>query len=113
MTFTIDAATNHYSYYELILKESLTMRRNGAANSNYFKSSLCCRQVLRKTTEQLHIRHSTLTKKLDFNYESLSNAYDRIYNYIIGTSYWSISRAADYLTAIQYHDEQIGNHFQI
>src|SRR5690606_4173543 len=31
MTFAIDAGANHFSYYELILKEPLTMKRNGAA----------------------------------------------------------------------------------
>src|SRR5690606_30207034 len=30
MTFEINAVTNHYSFYELVLKSPLTMKRNGA-----------------------------------------------------------------------------------
>jgi energy-coupling factor transporter ATP-binding protein EcfA2 len=104
MTFTIDAGANHFSYYELILKEPLTMKRNGAAPPIISKVHCVADRCYGNNGAVAYPTFNPDKKNPDFNYESLSNAYDRIHAYIIGTATGAFPKAADYLTTIQYHD---------
>lgn len=104
MTFTIDAGSNHFSYYELILKEPLTLKRNGAAPPIISKVRCVADKCYGNNGAVAYPTFNPDKKSPDFNYESLSNAYDRIYNYIIGTPIGAFPKAADYLTTVQYHD---------
>jgi energy-coupling factor transporter ATP-binding protein EcfA2 len=71
ITFTIDAAANHYSYYELILKESLTLKRNGAATPIISKIH-CVADRCYGHNGVVQYPSSNLDKKnQNFNYESL------------------------------------------
>lgn len=104
MTFTIDAGANHFSYYELILKEPLTMKRNGTAMPIISKVHCVADRCYGNNGAVAYPTFNPDKKSPDFNYESLSNAYDRIHAYIIGTAIGAFPKAADYLTTIQYHD---------
>lgn len=104
MTFTIDAGANHFSYYELILKEPLTMKRNGAAPPIISKVHCVADRCYGNNGAVAYPTFNPDKKSPDFNYESLSNAYERIHAYIIGTAIGAFPKAADYLTTIQYHD---------
>ena len=104
MTFTIDAGTNHFSYYELILKEPLTMKRNGAAIPIISKVHCVADKCYGNNGATAYPTFNPDKKNPAFNYESLNNAYDRIHTFIIGTPIGAFPKAADYLTTIQYHD---------
>lgn len=104
MTFTIDAGANHFSYYELILKEPLTMKRNGAAMPIISKVHCVADRCYGNKGAVAYPTFNPEKKNPDFNYESISNAYDRIHAYIIETAIGEFPKAADYLTTIQYHD---------
>lgn len=104
MTFAIDAGANHISYYELILKEPLTMKRNGAAPPTISKVHCVADRCSGNNGAVAYPTFNPDKKSPDFNYKSLSNAYDRIHVYIIGTAIGAFPKAADYLTTIQYHD---------
>ncbi len=104
MTFAIDAGANHFSYYELILKEPLTMKRNGAALPIISKVHCVADRCYGNNGATAYPTFNPDKKNPNFNYESLNNAYDRIHAYIIGTPIGVFPKAADYLTTIQYHD---------
>lgn len=104
MTFTIDAGTNHFSYYELILKEPLTMKHNGAGIPIISKVHCFADRCYGKNGATAYPTFNPDKKNSAFNYESLNNAYDRIHTFIIGTPIGAFPKAADYLTTIQYHD---------
>jgi energy-coupling factor transporter ATP-binding protein EcfA2 len=104
MTFTIDAGVNHFSYYELILKEPLTMKRNGAAFPVISKVHCVADRCYGNNGATAYPTFNPDKKNPAFNYESLSNAYDRIYAYILGTPIGAFPKAADYLTTVQYND---------
>ena len=104
MTFTIDAGTNHFSYYELILKESLTMKRNGAAIPIISKVHCVADKCYGNNGATPYKTTNPDKKNSAFNYESLQNAYDRIHTFIIGTPIGAFPKAANYLTIFQYHD---------
>lgn len=104
MTFTIDAGANHFSYYELILKEPLTMKRNGAAMPIISKVHCVADRCYGNNEAVPYPTFNPDKKNPDFNYESLSNAYDRIHTYLIGTAIGAFPKGADYLKTLQYHD---------
>ena len=107
MTFAIDAGVNHFSYYELILKEPLSMKRNGAAPPIISKVHCVADRCYGNNGAVPYQTFNPDKKNPDFNYESLNNAYDRIHAYIIGTPIGAFPKAADYLTTVQYHDGTI------
>ncbi|WP_168171929.1 AAA family ATPase [Algoriphagus sp. A40] len=104
MTFTIDAGANHFSHYELILKEPLTIKRNGAGIPIISKVHCVADKCYGHNGAIAYQTFNPDKKNPDFNYESLNNAYDRIHTYIIGTAIGAFPKAADYLTTVQYHD---------
>jgi hypothetical protein len=104
MTFAIDAGINHYSYNELIIKEPLTLKRNGAVPPIISKVHCVADRCYGNNGTVAYPTFNPDKKHPDFNYESLNNAYDRIYTYIIGTPIGAFPKAADYLTTIEYHN---------
>ncbi|MBK7231410.1 MAG: AAA family ATPase [Saprospiraceae bacterium] len=62
MTFMIDAGTNHYGYYELILKDPLTLKRNGAAIPIISKVH-CVADKCYGNNGKKHIQHLIPTKE--------------------------------------------------
>lgn len=107
VTFTIDATANHFSYYELILKEPLTMRQNGTGIPIISKVHCVADRCYGNNGATVYPTFNPDKKIPEFNYESLTNAYDRIHTYIIGTPIGAFPKAANYLTTIQYHDGTI------
>jgi len=104
MTFTIDAGAKHFSYYELILKEPLTIKRNGAAIPIISKVHCFADRCYGNNGATAYPTFNPDKKNPAFNYESLNNAYDRIHAYIVGTPIGTFPKATDYLTTIEYHD---------
>jgi len=104
MTFTINAGANHFSYYELILKEPLTMRRNGASIPIISKVHCVADRCYGNNGATVYPTFNPDKKSPDFNYESLNNAYERIHSFIIGTPIGVFPKAVDYLTTVHYHD---------
>lgn len=104
MTFEVDARANHFGYYELILKEPLTMKRNGVGIPIISKVHCVADKCSGNNGGTAYPSSNFDKKNSNFNYESLSNAYDRIYTYLIGTPMGVFPKALDYMTTIQYHD---------
>lgn len=107
MTFEINAGANHFGYYELILKEPLTMRRNGALMPIVSKVHCVADRCYGHNGTTPYPSFNPDKRNPDFNYESLQNAYDRIHEYLVNTPIGNFPKAADCLTAIQYHDGNI------
>jgi hypothetical protein len=104
MTFEVNATTNHFSYYELILKDPLTLQRNGAAIPFISKVHCIADRCFGNNGTTDYPSFNPDKKNPDFNYESLSNAYDRIHTYLIGTPIGAFPKVVDYVTTIQFHD---------
>jgi energy-coupling factor transporter ATP-binding protein EcfA2 len=104
MTFEIDAGANHFGYYELILKEPLTMKRNGTTIPIISKVHCVADKCYGNNGATAYPSFNPDKKHPDFNYESLSNAYNRIHAYLISSAIGHFNPAADYLTTIEYHN---------
>jgi hypothetical protein len=104
LTFEINAAGNHFSYYELILKEPLTMKKNGVLIPIISKVHCVADKCYGHNGAVPYPVFNPDKKSQDFNYESLKNSYDQIYNHLIGTPIGAFPQAADYITTISYHD---------
>lgn len=110
MTFEISAATNHYSFYELILKAPLTMKFNGTLAPILSKVHCVADKCYGHNGATPYPSFNPDKKNANFNYESLQNAYQRIHTYLTGTAIGGFPMAANYLTTIEYHD---GNNWQL
>lgn len=105
MTFEISAATNHYSYYELLLKSPLTIKRNGALMPIISKVHCVTDKCYGHNGVTQYPSFNPDKKKPEFNYESLQNAYETIHAFLTSqATIGDFSKAADYLTTIEYHD---------
>jgi len=105
MTFEISAATNHYSYYELILRSPLTMKRNGILTPIISKAHCVADKCYRHNGITQYPAFNPDKKRPEFNYESLQSAYDKIHDYLTeNVTIGAFPKAADYLTIIEYHD---------
>ncbi|HEU5052822.1 MAG TPA: AAA family ATPase [Hanamia sp.] len=104
MTFEISSAANHFSFYELILKEPLTMKRNGTLPTIISKVHCVADKCYGHNGAITYPSYNPDKKDPNFNYESLQKAYDRIYLYLVGNNIGAFPKAADYLTTIEYHD---------
>lgn len=104
MTIEIDTAANSFSYYEFILKEPLTLIKNGAGIP-IIGTCHCvvdkCYGILRGTSTQAF---NPDKKNPNFNYTSLSLAYEGVYNFLINSSIGVFPKSPNYLNSIEYHD---------
>lgn len=104
MTFTVDVASDHYGFYELILREPITMKKNGVLSPIVSKVH-CVVDRFYGHNGATHYPGCNFDKNdPNFNHESLKNAYDRIHAFIITTSIGSFPKAVDYLDTIEYYD---------
>lgn len=104
MTFEISAATNHYSFYEILLKAPLTMKFNGGLAPIISKVHCVVDKCYGHNGATPYPSFNPDKKNANFNYESLQNAYERIHNYLTGTAIGAFPMAANYLTTIEVHD---------
>jgi|GEM_PF-2998776 len=80
------------------------MKRNGALTPIISKVHCVADKCCGHNGTTKYPSHNPDKKNAIFNYESLQNAYDRIHNFLIGTSIGTFPKATDYLTTIEYHD---------
>jgi len=104
ITFKINAGGSHFSCYELILKEALTMKKNGLLSPLISKAHCVADRCYGHDGTKPYPTFNPDKKSPDFNYDSLENAYDKIYNYLIVSPIGVFPRATDYLTTMEYHD---------
>ena len=107
MTFSIDVSANHFSFYELILKEPLTMKKNGTFAPIISKVHCVADKCYGHNGAVPYPAFNPDKKNSDFNYESLENAYNRIHDFLIGTSIGTFPKATNYLSTIEYHNGTI------
>lgn len=105
MTFEISSSTNHFCYYELVLKSPLTMKRNGSAMPVISKVHCVADKCYGHNGATQYTSFNPDKKKAEFNYESLEDAYDTIHAFLssqvhIGT----FPKVSNYLTTIEHHD---------
>ncbi len=104
MIFTDDAPNNHYGYYELLLREPLTMKKNGALSPIVSKVH-CVVDRFYGHNGATHYPGRNFDKNdPDFNHESLEIAHDRIHAFLITTAIGNFPKAVDYVDTIEYHD---------
>lgn len=103
MTFTFNAGTGHYSYYEFVTEENLLKRNGGAA----LPTLTLCKCRVTQTTEH---HGATVTGPISipststrFRYVSLQAAYDTIHAYLV-TQVGAFHKEPNYLDAIEYHN---------
>ena len=103
LTFTFNAGTGHYGYYELLTEENLLKRNNGAV----LPTLTLCKCRVTQTTEHngavVTGPTSIPATTTRFRYTSLQNAYDTIHSFLI-TQHGAFHKEANYLNAIEYHD---------
>lgn len=104
ITYEIDVTTDHYSFYELILKDPLTMKKNGNLAPLISKARCVVDKCYGHKGTTKYPSYNPAQKNPIFNYESLQDAYNRIHSYLIGTSIGVFPKAIDYLTTIDYYD---------
>lgn len=104
MTLVVNSQLNHYCYYELILKEPLTLIKNDAgipvvaktkcyADKSYGNNGAIPYQAVGFNKKQPH-----------FNYNSLEAAYDTIYAHLITTNVGAFPKETNYLSTLEYND---------
>lgn len=102
ITMTVNPATNHLAHYELKLKESIILSRNGGAS--YLSNCRCYTERCHGINNGVPIPSFSPTKNDPrFNYNSLESASDSIYDYLQANGPAFI-KGANYLNEIEYHD---------
>lgn len=102
ITMTVNAATNHFAYYELKLKEAVILKRNGGTPS--FSNCKCYMERCHGINNGTPIPSFSPSKNdVRFNYDSLERASDSIYNFLQGSGP-AFAKAPNYLTEIEYHN---------
>lgn len=102
VTKTVNAATNHFTYYELKLKEAIILKRNGGTPS--FSNCKCYMEKCHGINNGIPIASFSPSKNDGrFNYDSLEGASDTIYNFLQANGS-NFPKAANYLTEIEYHN---------
>lgn len=105
VTFEVNAAANHYCYYELILKSPLTIKRNGAMTPVISKVNCVADKCYGHNGTTQYPTANPDKRQAHFNYDSLENAYNTIHAFLSGNAAIGIFPVAvDYLTTIEYHD---------
>jgi hypothetical protein len=105
MTFAIDAGAKSFQLLRIDFKGAIDDEAKRHSNSDLFQKSIVLRtNAMENNGATAYAAFNPDKKHPDFNYESLNNAYDRIYTYIIGTPIGAFPKAADYLTTIEYHN---------
>lgn len=105
MTFEINSLTNHYCYYELILKSPLTMKKNGILVPIISKVHCVVDKLYGHNGATNYRTVNPDKKKAEFNYESLQIAYDTIHAFLINQPPIGIfPKVTNYLTTIEYHN---------
>lgn len=102
ITMTINSAVNHFAYYELKLKESIILSRNGGVPT--LSSSKCFTERCHGTNNGVPIPSFSPSKNdARFNYNSLEEASDSIYNFLQANGN-AFPKEANYLNQIEYHN---------
>lgn len=103
ITITVDSATNHFYYYELKLKESIILNRN--IGNPILSYSKCYLEKMYGTNNGAQIpSFSPIKSDVRFNYTSLENASDLIYNFILAQNGFVFPKETNYLNLIEYYD---------
>lgn len=103
MTFEINSSINHFSFYELVLKESLSIKKNGNLTPIVSKSQCRTSKCYGQKGAELYKQFSPNQKDKKHSYESLSDAYDSIYGYLCGRL-GSFPKEPNYLATIEYYN---------
>jgi energy-coupling factor transporter ATP-binding protein EcfA2 len=106
-TFTVDKITNHYYCYEIIIKETLVLIKNGSGQP-IISLCHCVVDKMYGNKDNKPVTASNPNKKNPvFNYESLESAYNRIYTHLIASSIGTFPKLSNYLDSIEYHDGKV------
>lgn len=103
ITFTVNSITNHLYYYELKLKETIILKKNGGTPI----LSLCKCYVERMygINNSVPIPNFSPSKNDPiFNYISLENASNLIYNYLQIPPKVPFPKSTNHLSQIEYYD---------
>lgn len=103
ITFTVDPVINHFYYYELKLKETIVLKRNGGTPN--LAACECHAERIYGTNNGTKLAESRPPKtNTMFKYTSLESASDVIYNFLQTFNGAPFPKTSNYLTQIEYHD---------
>lgn len=104
ITFVVDQATQHFLYYEVVLKEPVIMFRNAVANSILSKSACYVNKLYGyQNGNLLPGGFSPKKEHPNHSYTSLKDATDKIYAFV--TSQGTVfAQSADFITDLEYYD---------
>jgi energy-coupling factor transporter ATP-binding protein EcfA2 len=105
ITFTVDAASNHYSFYEIILKEPLILKKQVDDVPVFCKCSCYADRVYGHNGSISYTSYNPNKRNPIFNYESLNSACEKIYSYLIKQpDFGHFQNTDNYLDQLMYHD---------
>lgn len=103
ITFTINRTTNHFHYYVLKLKENIILKKNGA-NPNLSLSKCYLEKMFGINNSVPIPNYSPAKNDPNFNYISLENASNLIYNYLQLPPNAPFPKSSNYLNQIEYYN---------
>jgi hypothetical protein len=103
LTFTVNAITNHFLYYEVILKDPIIISNNGVGGLQFATGALFLDRCDGINNGTPIAAFSARKNDPRFSYTSLQNALDVIYSHIITTNP-VFAKPTPYETICQYHD---------
>ena len=103
ITINVDSTTNHFHFYELKMNETIILKRNGGIPS--LSLSKCHAEKIYGTQNGRQLPGSFKPSKKDtrFNYTSLENASDVIFNFVLRT-HSHLTKPINYIDQIEYFD---------
>ena len=103
ITIIVDAATNHFSFNELKLTDSLILNRNGGIP--LLASCSCYTEKCYGTNNGNPIPpYNPRKTDAKFQYNSFEHACDSIYNFLLNKNNVPFAKANNYISQIEYHD---------
>lgn len=110
--FVIDAATGHFSLYELKTTEPLVLQYNGTGAPSILEVNCFAEKCWGEENGAVIAGAGKTFSKVErelpqYNFSSIQDAYDRLYAFMITIPAFGIfPRSANYLNEIEYFDQQ-------
>ncbi|EOR93875.1 hypothetical protein ADIARSV_3012 [Arcticibacter svalbardensis MN12-7] len=103
MTIAIDSTSNHFAYYDLIIKDSITIQY--VAESTPIMCSCRCYTERCSGVNGTKQYVTFNPKKTDptFNYDSLEIAYNKVHEYLCSV-YTPFPKLLNYIDSMEYHE---------
>jgi energy-coupling factor transporter ATP-binding protein EcfA2 len=105
ITFTVDATTDHFLHYEVVLKEPVILLRHPVSGSILSKSSCYVNKLYGfQNGAALPGGFSPKKEHPDYSYLSLKEAWDKTYAFVAANGGPVFAQSADFIADLEYYD---------